>query len=328
MQIIDDLHQFKTSMIRPQLPYVMSYLFEDQNEGLTLFDTGFGTDQAYNELKISLQKLGYQISDLSRVIISHAHPDHIGMVGKIRQDNSDFKLIMSKDEYEWINSRKDRDWQKIGNDWMEQHGLSIEEINASKEDSIWKNIEWPDLSPDLLVVDADKLLIGKWSFQFISTPGHTKGHICLYEKNYKLMLTGDHVLPHISPNVSVDFQGKHLNALVNYINSLKKMLSFDTDIVLPAHEYAFTDLEERVNELLLHHKNRLSEHLAIFNDGSLTAAEVAKKISWNTGSFDGFNLMMKRSAIGETVAHLEYLVTDNALVKINGGHKEVNWQLA
>ena len=141
------------------------------------------------------------------------------------------------------------------------------------------------------------------------------------------MLTGDHVLPHISPNVSVDFEGKNNESLIQYINSLEKLENYETDIVLPAHEFSFKNLNQRINELIMHHQERLNEHLILFKDKSMTAVDVAREISWNTGSFDNFNLMMKRSAVGETVAHLEYLVAKNSLEKINGGHKQIVWAL-
>jgi|TARA_B110000116_G_scaffold269164_1_gene284574 glyoxylase-like metal-dependent hydrolase (beta-lactamase superfamily II) len=327
MQVINGLHQIKTSMVRPHLPYVMSYVFEDNNGGITLFDTGFGTDKATSDLEKGLNEIGYSINDIDNIIISHAHPDHIGMIDRIRKKNKHFILIMSKIEFEWVNSRKSRNWQAIGNAWLAKHGMSLVEIDSSEQDSQWKNIEWPQLKEAAVINDADTMQYGPWSFEFIHTPGHTIGHICLYEKNNKLLLTGDHVLPHISPNVSVDFEGKNSDALIQYMNSLKKVLNFETNIVLPAHEFAFKNLSERVNELLQHHKDRLTEHMNSFSSTPMTAVEVARKVSWNTGDFDNFNLMMKRSAVGETVAHLELLVFNNQLAKINGGHKEVIWTL-
>ncbi|MDG1989981.1 MAG: MBL fold metallo-hydrolase [Dehalococcoidia bacterium] len=327
MQVINGLHQIKTSMIRPHLPYVMSYAFEDKNGGVTLFDTGFGTDNATLELENGLNEIGYSLDSINNIIISHAHPDHIGMIDRIRKKNKHFNLIMSSVEYGWVNSRKSRNWQEIGNAWLSKHGMSADEIANSQQDSQWKNIEWPSLQDAEVVNDADTMEYGPWSFEFIHTPGHTIGHICLYERNNKFLLTGDHILPHISPNVSVDFEGKNSDALIKYMGSLKKVLNFETKLVLPAHEFAFKNLSERVNELLQHHEDRLKEHIHSFSSKPMTAVEVAREVSWNTGNFNNFNLMMKRSAIGETVAHLELLVANNQLVKINGGHKEVIWNL-
>ena len=327
MQIINDLHQIKTSMIRPHLPYVMCYVFEDRSGKVTLFDTGFGTEIAFKELKNQLNNIGYQFSDIENIIISHTHPDHMGMLGRIREVNPNFNLIISEKEYNWLNSRQNRDWQLLGNQWLQKHGMSLEEIDNSKQDTQWKNIEWPELNNPTLVNDLDIFKFGEWEFKFLDTPGHTIGHLCMYEVNKKIMLTGDHVLPHISPNVSVDFEGKNNESLIQYINSLEKLENYETDIVLPAHEFSFKNLNQRINELIMHHQERLNEHLILFKDKSMTAVDVAREISWNTGSFDNFNLMMKRSAVGETVAHLEYLVAKNSLEKINGGHKQIVWAL-
>tara|TARA_Y100001970_G_C14257123_1_gene876359 strand:+ start:98 stop:1084 length:987 start_codon:yes stop_codon:yes gene_type:complete len=327
MQIINGLHQIKTSMLRPHLPYVMCYVFEDHSGKITLFDTGFGTDTAFEELKNGLHDIGYQILDIENIIISHSHPDHMGMLDRIREVNPNFNLIMSKKEYNWLITRQNRDWQSLGNQWLQKHGMSIDEINNSKQDLQWKNVEWPQLKNPTLVNDLDNLIFGEWDFQFLDTPGHTIGHLCVYEENKKIMLTGDHVLPHISPNVSVDFEGKNNESLIQYIDSLEKIKNYKTNIVLPAHEFGFKNLKQRIDELLIHHQERLKEHLILFEDQPMTAIDVARQITWNTGSFDNFNLMMKRSAVGETIAHLEYLVAKNSLEKINGGHKQVVWSL-
>ena len=87
MQIIKGLHQIKTSMLRPHLPYVMCYVFENHSGRITLFDTGFGTDTAFNELKDGLSNIGYSFSDVENIIISHTHPDHMGMLTKIKEEN-------------------------------------------------------------------------------------------------------------------------------------------------------------------------------------------------------------------------------------------------
>tara|TARA_X000001036_G_C20511801_1_gene738425 strand:- start:216 stop:974 length:759 start_codon:yes stop_codon:yes gene_type:complete len=251
----------------------------------------------------------------------------MGMLTKIKEENSKFNLILSEKEFNWLDSRQNRDWQLLGNQWLQKHGMSLDEINNSENDMQWKSIDWPTLDQPNLVNDSDILKFGEWEFKFIDTPGHTIGHLCMYETKNKIMLTGDHVLPHISPNVSVDFEGKNNEALIQYIHSLQKIEDYETELVLPAHEFSFKNLKQRVRELVDHHHERLNEHLELFTDQSMTAVDVARQISWNTGHFDNFNIMMKRSAVGETIAHLEYLVANNSLDKINGGHKQVVWSL-
>jgi len=306
----------------------MCYVFQDDSGKITLFDTGFGTDLAFEELKSSLNSIGCSLTNIENIIISHAHPDHLGMVERIREENPNFNLIISETEFQWSNNRQNKNWQEIGNQWLQKHGMSLSELKNSDQDMQWKNIKWPKLDGASLVNDSDILNFGNWQFKFIDTPGHTVGHLCVYEKTEKIMLTGDHILPHISPNVSVDFEGKNNEALIKYIDSLQKLIDYETNIVLPAHEFSFKNLKQRIQELIDHHQNRLHEHLGLFSDQPLSAVDVARKISWNTGHFDDFSLMMKRSAIGETVAHLELLVVNRSLEKINGGHKEVIWSLA
>jgi glyoxylase-like metal-dependent hydrolase (beta-lactamase superfamily II) len=122
------------------------------------------------------------------------------------------------------------------------------------------------------------------------------------------------VLPTISPNVSLHPQQQG-NPLGDYIASLKRLEELDVERVLPAHEYSFTDLRKRLKELEQHHEVRLGEMIEAVGRSQRTAYEVAQKVKWVTGSFDSFSSWMQRAAMGETLAHLDYLVQEGQLHK-------------
>jgi glyoxylase-like metal-dependent hydrolase (beta-lactamase superfamily II) len=161
---------------------------------------------------------------------------------------------------------------------------------------------------------GERLDIGRFLFEVLWTPGHSPGHICFLERDQKFILTGDHVLPTITPNVSLHPQQQG-NPLGDYIASLERLEGLDVKKVLPAHEYTFDDLHGRLRGIEHHHDERLQEMVDVMGGKPRTAYDVAKGVKWATGSFDTFSFWMQRAAVGETLAHLEYMVIEDRLQK-------------
>jgi glyoxylase-like metal-dependent hydrolase (beta-lactamase superfamily II) len=151
------------------------------------------------------------------------------------------------------------------------------------------------------------------------TPGHSPGHICFYERTQRVILTGDHVLPSITPNVGLHPQQLG-NPLGDYLASLKRLEPLEVDDVLPAHQHSFKDLRTRLRELAEHHYERLDEMLAIVGDGHASGYDVASAVVWTIGTFDSFSPWMRRAAISETLAHLEYAVQEGRLRQVREGN--------
>ena len=336
IEIASGLHQLKTPMDTPGLSFVMPYLFE-YSDGLVLFDAGYGTKNATLALEEELRNLGYKITDINMFLVSHAHPDHLGMVGWLKEKVPEINLVMLKQEEEWLKDRwfKSTDWEEQSNAWLVKHGITRTEIdidstidrknsegNFKRAYSILKNTffqknsdgEWRrsfkmDILPDRTLEDGEIIEFGTWRIKAIWTPGHTPGHLCIYDASNNIMLTGDHVLPKITPNVSlhVEDERTHRSPLAEYMDSLKKVADFGNILGLPAHEYNIENLANRCAFLIHHHEERLEEILVSMDDGAVTAAEISSRVKWNTRSFKEFSIWQKRSALGETLAHLTVL---------------------
>ncbi len=162
---------------------------------------------------------------------------------------------------------------------------------------------------------GEEIKAGRYTWEVIWTPGHSPGHMCFYDRAKKIMITGDHILPTISPNVSLHPEATG-NPLHEYITSLRKIRAYDVEIALPAHEYDFIDLDARIQELEEHHLERMEEMLTGMNGQPKTAYEVAGHVKWVTGDFASFHPWMKRAAIGETLAHLEHMVMEGIVERI------------
>jgi len=166
-------------------------------------------------------------------------------------------------------------------------------------------VEW---APEAkFLSEGQTLTYGDYTFVCVETPGHTLGHICLYEISKKNFISGDHVLIDITPNIQCwnDYE----NPLKNYINSLEKICEFDVDLVLPGHRRWFTDLKSRVDELISHHEKRLDEICDILDKAPQSAYKIAAKMSWDikASNWNEFPIAQQWFATGEALSHLRFL---------------------
>jgi glyoxylase-like metal-dependent hydrolase (beta-lactamase superfamily II) len=155
--------------------------------------------------------------------------------------------------------------------------------------------------------DDDVVRIGDYLFQCIETPGHTPGHICLYEPNKEILVCGDHILGDITPNITLSIG--EWNPLKDYIRSLDKVYDLDVEFVLPGHRNIFRNQKERILELKQHHQARLAEVIFILGKGKQNAFQVASQMTWDIGykAWDMIPPAQKLFAFGEALAHLKYL---------------------
>jgi glyoxylase-like metal-dependent hydrolase (beta-lactamase superfamily II) len=309
-EVIAGLYQLKVPIPNNPIGYVLPYLIEMPG-GYTLIDPGWNADESVQSLRNQLGELGIGFKDLKRVIATHIHPDHYGMAGRIREE-SGCEVLLHEREVGFIQSRYTNPGPLLNQmgDWLAMHGIPNEERHELQYSSMPARRFVQETQPDHTLADGECLRIGKLEFRVIWTPGHTPGHICFHEEKQELILTGDHILPTISPNVSLHPQSD-ADPLGDYLRSMKKLRGLKTKKVLPAHEYSFDDLEARLDELEHHHELRLQEMIDAIKGGSHTAYEIARFVTWATGKFDDFNPWMRRSAVGETLSHLRYLANEN-----------------
>jgi glyoxylase-like metal-dependent hydrolase (beta-lactamase superfamily II) len=182
------------------------------------------------------------------------------------------------------------------------------------------------VTPDVLLEDGDKPDVPGWDLTAIWTPGHSPGHLCFYVPSLEIMLTGDHVLPRITPNVSAHPQSGD-NPLGDFLSSLDKVAAYDLTgsmLALPAHEHRFVGLSARTAELRAHHQQRFNEIAAALQDGIETAWEVASRMSWSR-SWSGLDHFMRRAALGEAMAHLIAMRNQGIVRDMDG--VPVRWEL-
>ena len=296
------------------LPYVLPYLIKDRGETL-LIDCGWNTDPAFDALSEGMREHGADIADLTKLVITHVHPDHYGMSGRLKQVSS-CEVLMHQKEAEVIATRylAPRNLTQEMERYMEQHGVPPLQAPEMSRGSMGMLDKVQPAQADVQVHGGEVVRAGGFEFEVVWTPGHAPGHICLYEPNRKLLFSGDHILPTITPNVSMHAQAGG-NPLGDYMHSLEIVAELDVEHVLPAHEFDIKDLKKRVLEIRDHHRERLDEmHRCV--DAGATAWDVAGRVKWATGSLADFEPFMQRAAVGETLSHLELLFEQGRLSKV------------
>ncbi len=304
------------------LRYVLVYALELGVGGVALVDAGWDTDEAFDALGRGLEDTGGSLSDVAAVLVTHIHPDHYGLAGRVREVSG-----------AWIGLHPD-DAVMLEARYGDTDRL-VADMTHLLADSGVPDDKLPDLAfasmvvksmvtmapPDVLFEDGAPVSLPGWDLTTVWTPGHSPGHVCFYSEERRLLLSGDHVLPRITPNISVHTQ-QLPDPLGDYLASLAKVRSLDAEEVLPAHEYRFAGLADRVDDIVAHHHARLDEiNSVVTAQPGVTAWEITERLSWSR-PFDELASFMQRQANGETLAHCVLLAASGRLRRVEGAEGE------
>lgn len=298
------------------LRYTLCYAFADTGS-LVIVDPGWDFPAARAALQSGLAAAGATIGAVSGVVLTHIHPDHHGLSGWVR-DQSGAWIGMHPAEAETLPARVAhyRD-AAADRDWLLRAGVPADDIDALAitEDRLAALRRMA--APDRLFEHGDALPLAGRTVQAVWTPGHTPGHLCLHDAEAGVLLTGDHLLPRITPNIAAKDEADG-DPLGDYLTSLTKMPAFQADEALPAHEYRFRALAVRAQAITTHHDERSAEVIAaVANLETPTAWQIAAALTWSRGwhALTGFP---RRMALAETIAHLNHLQTEGALIRSPG----------
>lgn len=250
-----------------------------------------------------------------RVIVTHMHPDHIGLAGWLcRQWNA--PLWISATDYNVARvAMKDRDGfgGESGADFYSLHGQQDQEFlrHVRGRGSYYSSLVAP--IPDIYhrIMDGDEININGRTWQCIAGYGHAPEHMALYCAELKILISGDMVLPRISANISVHSTEPEANPLQLFLTSLKRYFELPQETyVLPSHGKPFTGLHVRVQQLLDHHQERLDDIMQAAQQQGLSAADILPILFKR--QLDTHQMTF---AMGEALAHLHYLWFGQQLVR-------------
>jgi glyoxylase-like metal-dependent hydrolase (beta-lactamase superfamily II) len=317
--VIDEIlpHIYRVEIPLPNNPLkeTNSYIIKSGRRNL-IIDTGMNRKECKSAMSAALRQLNVNL-DETDFFITHLHVDHLGLVGEMVTKSS--TVYFNQPDAAVIDYQ---DLWQLAIFFAGQHGFP-ESILQSAVDMHPANKYRPkDFFSFTILKEGDVVTIDDYHFKCVETPGHTPGHLCLYEPDLKILVSGDHILGDITPNISEWFGLE--NPLQQYLLSLDKVYDLEVNLVLPGHRDPFTDCRKRIRELKDHHRHRLEEVLQILkSDGLSSAFHVASKMSWDiiAESWEFFPLMQKWFATGEAVSHLRYLELEGAVQSIQDDGK-------
>jgi glyoxylase-like metal-dependent hydrolase (beta-lactamase superfamily II) len=292
------------------LGHVNTYLVR-ADDGYLLVDCGWDTADTLEALQRHLRFLDIPIGDVRHLLITHIHPDHYGLAGRLRE-LSQASLSFHRLERLYIESRY-VDADELLNEmheWLRLNGTPAAELDRLNFGSMGILDRVKIAFPDRTLDGGEEIPCGRFAFRVLWTPGHSAGHVCLYDAGHKVLLSGDHVLPHITPSVGLHVRAAS-NPLADYMDSLRLIGRLEAELVLPGHGEPFQGLPERTGELLAHHQRRLDEVLGLLDSEpshELSGYMVAARMRWSRSrTWDDLSGFERRMAVTEALAHIELL---------------------
>ncbi|MEU9210054.1 MBL fold metallo-hydrolase [Streptomyces sp. NPDC048415] len=296
----------------------------DTDRGPVLIDTGWDDPASWDTLAEGLTACGTSVAEIHGVVITHHHPDHHGLSGKVREASGGWIAMHAADAAIVRRTRENRPerWFAYMAAKLAASGAPEEHVAPLRETgtSLRRPSTLPGFSPalpDREIVPGELLTLPGRRLRAIWTPGHTPGHVCLHlEETHPAQLpgrgrlfSGDHLLPRITPHIGLyedPDDATVTDPLGDYLDSLERVGRLDPAEVLPAHQHAFADAPSRVRELLAHHEERLTGLLALLST-PLTPWQLAERMEWNR-PWDQIPYGSRSIAVSEAEAHVRRLV--------------------
>ncbi|WP_403022369.1 MBL fold metallo-hydrolase [Salinibacterium sp. GXW1014] len=294
------------------MPYTLSYLIEDARGGVHLVDPGWDLDENLDALELALGRIGRGWADVASVIVTHLHPDHIGLAGRVRALHG-VPVVLHRLEHEAqqrvaaLEARPEH-----VHDELTRWGVPAERFDevrgyATKGARVI-------VEGDILVQDGQLLDVPGRRIRALHTPGHTPGHMCLLDEGDGLLFTGDHVLPKVVPGIGLGGPVDY-NPLERYLHGMADIARYDGCEALPGHGYRFRGVTARATEIARHHLKRTAEVARLVEHGDPGSTwETASRLTWSRG-WENLARHYLIAALRQTELHLE-------LVR-GGGHVEL-----
>jgi glyoxylase-like metal-dependent hydrolase (beta-lactamase superfamily II) len=263
------------------VPTVSAYLLRGE-DGDTLVDCGIaaGVDggnpgpDGTAAVSAALAAAGSTLERLERLVVTHAHIDHFGLAGEVvRRSGGEL----------WMHRRTDLDLAKYADPdeavdrrtlMLADHGLFGTELTASSEGlRDWMPVMPSVGRPSRLLDGGEHFSAGGRTWEVVHTPGHSPGHVCLWNADERLLCSGDHLLQVVSPPVTFE-RGFEPDPMGSYLQSLDRVRDLGPDLVLPGHGTPFRDGARRADAIAAGKRRRLTQVRDLVEDRPRTVAEL------------------------------------------------------
>lgn len=297
-----DLYRIEVPLHGSPLKATNCYAIKGPERSLVI-DTGWNREECRQALGSGLQGCGIDLNQVD-FFLTHMHADHSGLVSTLACERA--KVYIGEADARIIRFATPEHWQEQI-DFAIERGFPRGELERAIGAHPGRRYSTDSSLSISVLRDGDAIGVGQYLFECVETPGHTQGHLCLYERGKKILVCGDHILVDITPNITLS--SRERNPLAEYLMSLDKVYDLDVELVLPGHRSVFSDHRRRIRELKHHHRTRLDEIISILGKGRQNAFQIASGMTWDIDcqSWDLFPSLQKLFAFAETMAHVKYL---------------------
>ena len=294
------------------LNHINLYLLEGA-DGWTIVDTGIRGEET-RDLWHDIFESSLKGKPVTQIICTHMHPDHTGQAGFL-SDRWRAPLLMSYAEY--YQARVMSTMMRDGGNWQmseyfQRAGISEDFLVRMAEMRSSFSPEPEDLplpNSYIRLRDKEEIQIGRYTWEIVVGNGHSPEHVCLYCKTLRLLISGDQILPVITSNVSVMPTEPFANPMLGWLESHEKFKALIPNdvLVLPAHNEPFYGVQERLQQLIDHHEDRM----LILEENCVEPRNAVDLLPFLfKRELEGYSMFM---ALGECIAHLHCLMTRNRI---------------
>ncbi len=297
----------------------------------TLIDAGLNTQESFEVVESAIRESGGKVEKLRRIILTHAHSDHIGLVPKLVQ-LSGAEVYIHKRDVARIAHQGEEDFSKWGEKFRGfflEAGVPIDIAEQTLKFMSERFSQFYSAFTDVKPLQGGEIFsFDDFSLEVMHTPGHTPGSICMFDREGGTFLSGDTLLEKITSNPMVELDTSVVNdnyrAVEQYMTSLSLVDGLPVSKVLPGHGRPFTNHRQRVEELYTHHRDRMEKVLQILKSdktksnaaSGMTPFMVAESLF---RSLEGIDLFL---GLSEAQGHLEVLEQNGlAFSRNQGGHR-------
>jgi len=321
---IEHLHAMELPTPFPVGPITV-YLADAPGEPLTLVDTGPLTTRTMAALEAALARHGCAPRDLERILLTHAHVDHIGLAADLvaasgAQVVSHPWNVPTLEDHAGERQRREEFYARI----LRQAGVPGDILRGVGRATLVMDGFARPVAVDAVIDEGYNLRLAGLEWRVLHTPGHAGGLVCLYEPAGRTLLSSDHLLADISSNPIVEppppGQKERLRSLVVYQASLQRVAAMDVARALPSHGPAIDNVPGLVARRLEFHRSRVADVIQALQAGSQTTWDVTQALFPGRTPLDTF------LAVSEVIGHLDLLECEGRIAAEQNGDA-VSWHL-
>jgi glyoxylase-like metal-dependent hydrolase (beta-lactamase superfamily II) len=275
------------------IDHVHCYLLPSSEGDWTLVDTGLGLPDAGDRWSRILAELD---APVGRIVVTHFHPDHVGASADVAELTG-APVHQGAEDYDQCM----RTWGELRNeermpDYLRKHGTPETDVRSFREEAA-AFVRFVRFERDPMLLSPGQEIDG---WELLHLPGHADGHLALLRDG--ILVAGDTLLGTITPNVGL-YPDSRPDPLADYLASLERIVALEPRLALPGHGEPIGDPAGRAKELIDHHEQRLEQTSAALDHERRTAYDVSLILFP-----EPLSPVLRRFALAETRAHLEYLV--------------------